>query len=996
VNRPPAPRRYLTHPAAAGVDRAALQSDLAARVRGEVRFDPAYRAVYATDASNFRQVPLGVVLPADVEDLVETVAVCRDHGAPITNRGAGTSLSGGPVNVAVIVDTSRHLTRLEALDPSSRLARCEPGLINGHLRRSARAHGLTFGPDPATHSRCTIGGNVGNNSCGTHSLVAGRTSDNVESLDVVTYDGFRLEARSRYRPDEVDALARSGGRQGEIFAGLSQVAAAYGDAIRRGFPAIPRRVSGYNLDALLPENGFNLAAALVGTEGTCVTVLGAQVRLLPWPAATRLVVAGYASIFDAADHVPELLRAGRAAAGDGTGGHPGLLALEAIDRNLVDNVVRLGRDLTAITDLPPGDAFLLLEVGGDSDTDAEGRARALLDALGSEPVGAALFTSAEQTRMVWEVRESGLGASSQVPGRPLNWAGWEDAAVAPAAVGTYLRRLWDLYEAYGYTSAAVYGHFGDGCVHSRIPFELTSAEGVGRYRAFLDDAVDLVVSLGGSLSGEHGDGQQRAEFLTRMYGPELVEAMGRFKAVWDPDGKMNPGKVVDPVRLFRSDENLRLGSGYRPGDPPTKLALRADGGRLSRSALRCVGVGRCRATDGQTMCPSFQVLGDEEHSTRGRARLLFEMAEGEVITGGWRSPEVFEGLALCLACKACKSECPVRVDMASYKAEFLHHYYRRRLRPRPAYAMGLIMYAARLGAVAPGLANRLMDGAAAGLTRTAAGIHPERRLPRFARRTFRQAFRPPGPDSGSAPKAVLWPDTFTNHFEPEVGEAVAAVMAAAGFDVVVPPRPVCCGRPLYDYGMLDVARRLLSRAVRVTAPLVGAGLPVVVPEPSCAAALADELVEVLPDDPDAAALAGAVCTLDGFLARHAPRWVPPSLPEVLVQAHCHQSAVFGMQATRRLLDASGGAWEMAATGCCGMAGSWGYESDKFALSMAVGERGLLPRVRLAPPGTVVVADGFSCRSQISQGTGKRAVHLGQLIADRLGDHGAGVHHQHTA
>ena len=904
-------------------------------------------------------MPIGVVLPSDVDDMVEAHRVCAAYGAPITNRGAGTSLSGEATNVAVIIDSSKHLHRVLDVDPVRRTARVEAGTINDALRDQVRPHGLDFGPDPSTHSRCTIGGNLGNNSCGVHSLLAGRTSDNTVELDVVTYEGDRMTLRSAYDEDEISAVIAAGGRQGEVFGRLVELRDRYAGQIRARFPQLARRVSGYDLEALLPERGFNVAASLVGTEGTCVSFLTATVRLLPWPAHRALVVAGYPSMVDLADAVPQILS-------------HGVMACEVMGEDLVAAMGRTGRDATAAVRMPAGRAFALLELGGDSAEAVRERAVAAIGALRGSGADLRLVESAAETRALWHMRESALGATSVIPGKPMNWPGWEDAAVPPERLGDYLREFFPMLERHGLQDGAVYGHFGDGCVHAKLPFDLTSAGGVAAYRAFLSEAADLVVHHGGSLSGEHGDGQQRAEFLDRMYGADLVAAMREFKASWDPQGRMNPGKVVDPVRLFRADDNLRLGAAYRPG-----------AGLVAEGALRCVGVGKCREPDGGLMCPSYQVLREEKHSTRGRARLLFEMLEGEMITDGWRSAEVFDALDLCLACKGCKTECPTGVDMAAYKAEFLSRHYRRRLRPLHAYAVGLVMYGARAGSHLPRAANALLRSPTA---KRMAGVHPEREVPPLAHRTFRSTY---AGGSGGGPEAILFPDTFTNFFEPEVGHAVAEVMTAAGWQVGLPSRVLCCGRPLFDQGMLGLAARLFRQTLAVLRDDLRAGLPVVVPEPSCAASFRDELPALLPDDPDAALLSAQTVTLGEFLARHAPEWLPPQVGgRLVVQQHCHHRAVLGTAGEQTVLAATGADVETLPSGCCGLAGGWGYTRDHYDVSMASGERVLFPSVREAPD-AAVVADGFSCRTQVRQGTGRQALHTAQVLAVALREESGG-------
>ncbi len=707
------------------VDALSLAADLRRRIHGEVRFDDGSRALYSTDASNYRQVPIGVVVPTSVEDVIETVATCRQHGAPFLSRGGGTSLAGQCTNVAVVTDFSKYMHHVLEIDPVRRLARVQPGTVLDDLREQAERHGLTFGPDPATHNRCTLGGMIGNNSCGVHSVMAGKTVDNVVELDVLTYDGLRLRV-GRTSEEELARFIHGGGRRGEIYARLKALRDRYADRIRERFPQIPRRVSGYNLDQLLPENGFDVARALVGSEGTCVTVLDAVVRLVPSPPARTLLVLGYPDAFAAADHVMDVLAHGP-------------IGLEGIDDRLVEAIKTKGLVPKGVELLPAGRGWLLVELGGATRAESDAKARDLMVALRQQSGAPTmkLFDRREE-KLIWKVRESGLGATARVPGQKDSWEGWEDSAVAPEKLGTYLRALRRLYDKYGYRGA-LYGHFGQGCVHTRIDFDLTSEAGIAKVRAFVHEAAALVVSLGGSLSGEHGDGQARGELLPMMFGEELVAAFREFKSIWDPEWKMNPGKVVDPYRM---DENLRLGPGYRPPRQDTHFKFPGDDhGSFARATLRCVGVGDCRKEHTGTMCPSYRVTRDEKDSTRGRARLLFEMLQGDPVRGGWRDPQVQESLDLCLSCKACKGECPVQVDMATYKAEFLSHYYTRRLRPRSAYAFGLAHRWVRLAGRVPALANLLTrTPGLAGLAKRAAGMARQRRIPGLAPRTFKAWF----------------------------------------------------------------------------------------------------------------------------------------------------------------------------------------------------------------------------------------------------------------
>ena len=947
-----------------------LEKELRRRTRAEVRFDAKHRALYSTDSSNYRQVPIGVVLPTDSEDVVETLRVCREHGAPVLTRGAGTSLAGQCCNVAVVLDLSKSLNRVLEVDPERKVARVEPGAILDDLRRAAHVHELTFGPDPATHEYCTLGGMIGNDSCGVHSVMAAfegegaRTADQIVEMEVVAGDGFRMRV-GRTSAEDLARIVAEGGRRGEIYAALAKLREDYGDLIRKRFPNIPRRVSGYNLPYLLAENGFHVARALAGSEGTCVTILEATVRLLPDPKARTLLVAGFDDVAAAADFVPQALVY-----------RP--IGLEGFDERLVEDTRAIGILPLDSGVLPAGKGWLLVEFGGDSKEESDAKARRLAGEIRGARAEAKVFTDPRETWQVWRIRESALGATAHAPGRPLTWEGWEDSAVPPEKLGGYLRDLRRLYEKYGY-QGDFYGHFGQGCLHTRIDFDLQTRPGVAKFRSFLDEAADLVVSYGGSLSGEHGDGQARAELLPKMYGPELVEAFRKFKRIWDPDGRLNPGKVVDAHPITA---NLRQQAGSGAIAPRTEFAYREDGGSFPRALLRCVGVGKCRRPEGGTMCPSYMVTREEEHSTRGRARLLFEMLAGETISSGWKSDEVREALDLCLACKGCKSDCPVGVDMATYKAEFLSRYWKGRLRPRSAYAFGLIPWWAQIASRAPGLANFFTQTPGlSSLMRLAAGMDPRRKIPRFARRSFRSSFASRLPPSASRPPVLLFPDTFNNFFRPQTARAAVEVLEEAGLRVEIPKRILCCGRPLYDYGMLGLARKFLHAVMDGLRGEIRAGIPIVVLEPSCAAVFRDELVGLFPEDQDAKRLSSQTYVLSEFLLRKAPDWRPGKLARpAIVQGHCHQRAIMGMADEEEILRQLAVDFSPLDSGCCGMAGAFGFQrGERCDVSLQCGERVLLPEVRRASAETLIIADGFSCREQIAQATGREALHLAEIL-----------------
>ncbi len=967
-----------------------LEARLKSRLRGDVLFDAGSRALYATDASNYRQLPIGVILPRDAADVEAALEACRALGAAVLPRGGGTSLSGQCANVAVVFDFSRYMNGLSSIDPEAKLATVQPGIVLDRLRDAAEKHHLTYAPDPATHSRCTLGGMIGNNSCGVHGLLGGKTVDNVETLEIVLYDGTRMTV-GRTSADQLDSIIRAGGRKGEIYAGLKRIRDQYSDLVRSKFPRIPRRVSGYNLDELLPENGFNVARALVGSEGTCATVLSATLNLTASPPFRVLTVLGFDDPFVAADAVPLALE------------HKPI-GLEGFDQMLVEFMRRKGLALRELDQLPPGVGFLLVEMGAWNAEEAQTKAEALARDCRSwpgQPV-AHVCTRAEAAS-VWYVRESALGAVVFVPGEPDRWEGWEDAAVPPEKLGAYLRSVSALMAEYGYSSP-LYGHYGEGCVHMRINFDFRSEKGLRDFREFLERATDVVLGFGGSLSGEHGDGQARAALLPKMFGPELMQAFREFKALWDPDNRMNPGKLIDAVRVYDPIENLRKGierhqspsAGPRQdegaGEDPAAqfkphFAFSRDGGSLETATERCVGVGACRKTDSGVMCPSYRATGDEKHSTRGRAHLLWEMLAGSLHAEGFQSEAVHEALDLCLSCKACKTECPVQVDMAAYKAEFLAQHYKARLHPPRHYVFGFADRLARIGSVAPWITNAMLTGAlTSSIAKRIAGVAPERSLPRLAGRSFLSGRARTEVSAGSRP-VFLWPDTWNNYYHPQTLVAAETVLNGAGFDVQTAKGHICCGRPLYDFGFLDQAKAYLEDALRRLAPEIEAGMPFIFLEPSCASVFKDELLEFFPKDERAHRMSRQVWLLADWLAAEAADWVPGRLEgaHVLVHGHCHHKAVFGGPASEiALLKRAGANVEAIKAGCCGMAGPFGFEKEKYEVSKTIASDGLMPAVDSAGPLTVILADGFSCREQIQQLGHKQALHFAELLARSCG------------
>lgn len=957
-------------------DPRALRDELERRVDGEVRFDAGSRGAYATDGSNYRQVPIGVVVPRTVDAGAEAVAVCARHGVPVLSRGGGTSLAGQCTNTAVVIDWTKYCHRLESVDASARTCVVEPGIVLDELNRQLAGRELRFGPKPSTHSHCSLGGMIGNNSCGASAQAYGKTVDNVRRLEILTYDGLRCWVGPT-SDDEYARILAAGGRRAEVYRGLRRIIDEHLADVRQGFPAIPRRVSGYNLDSLLPEKGFDLARALVGSEGTLVTVLRAELDLVPVPPHEAMLVLGYPDICAAADDVPQLLE------------HSAPTQLEALDGRMAQLMREEDSHVASLDSFPEGDSWLLLQFSGDSQEDVDRQAHDLLKALGRDEDDPAVSFSDDppRERRMLKAREAGLGVTARPPDGRETWEGWEDSAVPPERLGDYLRDLKKLFAEFDYDHPSLYGHFGQGCVHTRMPFGLKTAEGVASFREFLFRAADLVVSYGGSLSGEHGDGQSRGELLPRMYGERLVAAFGEVKALLDPHNLMNPGKVVDP---HRTDENLRLGPHWRPRNDATHFHYPDDEGSFDRAVMRCVGIGNCRSHSGGVMCPSYRATGEEEHSTRGRSRLLFEMLGGHrdtPVTDGWRSAEVRDALDLCLACKGCKSDCPVGVDMATYKSEFLAHHYAGRLRPTAHYSLGWLPLWARLSRIAPRLVNAALD--APGLARVAkrlAGVAAERQPPAFAEESFVQWWRArgaPDPDPADPRTVVLWPDTFTTYFHPGIARSAVRVLEDAGFRVAVPEQAVCCGLTWISTGQPATAKKVLRRTADVLRPWIEAGTPVVGLEPSCTAVFRSDAPELMPHDQDIQRLAGQFRTFAELLVNDAPDdWRPPVLTrQATVQTHCHQHAVTKFDADRELMRRAGIDAEVLDEGCCGLAGNFGFERGHYDLSMDIGEQGVLPAVRGAAPDALVVADGFSCRTQIEQGeTGRRAVHLAEALA----------------
>ncbi|MGK5554049.1 FAD-binding and (Fe-S)-binding domain-containing protein [Actinomadura kijaniata] len=927
---------------------------LAAALPGVVRTDLTARAAYSSDASVFRAVPVAVAEPRDRADLVRILEVAAAEGLPVTPRGGGTSIAGNALGPGVVVDLSRHLNRIVRIDPDARTAVVEPGVVLDDLRAAASRHGLTFGPDPSTHSRCTLGGMLGNNACGPHSVAWGTTAANVESLTLLRPDGRELRA------------ARGTSGDAATDAALTALRDAHLAALRTELGRFSRQVSGYGLHHLLPEHGFDVAKALVGSEGTCGLVTEATVRLVEAPAARALAVLGFPDVHTAAEQAPFAAAAGA-------------LTVEGMASDLLAALRSQPGRGGAGADLPPGGGWLYCEAGGATAAEARDAAHALAEAVRARVPDTTSVVVDDPARMraLWWIREAGAGIVTRPPDGGEAWAGWEDSAVPPRNLPAYLRDLYALMRGHGLRGVP-YGHFGEGCLHLRLSFDLGTRPGLAAYRRFMEDAARLVVSHHGSISGEHGDGRARSELLPAMYSAGTLNAFAAFKRAFDPGNLLNPGIITDPAPL---DAHLRPGPGRDALAVTPVHALARDNGSFTAAVHRCVGVGACRDPRAGAMCPSFKVTRDEVHSTRGRARVLAEMLRGESLPGGWRSTEVREALDLCLSCKACATECPVNVDMATYKAEFLHHHYRGRPRPRAHYAMGWLPLWSRLVTAAPftaALANRaLATRPLAGAVKRLAGLEPRRDLPTFAPRTLRAWTRGRRPQGAGRP-VVLWPDTFTNFHAPEVGRAAVEVLEALGHRVVLPPGPVCCGLTWHSTGQLGMARRTLRRTLDVLAPALEAGLPVLGLEPSCTVMLREEAAGLLPDDPRAALLAARVTTL-AELALAGDGWPFGRLDRAAVtQFHCHQEAKGTTTADREVLERLGIAADVITAGCCGLAGNFGFEPGHWEVSQACAGRELYPRLDAAPA-ALVHADGFSCRLQIAQGTARRPLHLAQLL-----------------
>ncbi|WP_062516269.1 FAD-binding and (Fe-S)-binding domain-containing protein [Demequina gelatinilytica] len=937
-------------------DAADLAADLARAMEGEVDASARRRAEYSSDASNYRIPPRVVAYPRDADDVLAALAVAREARTPVTMRGGGTSVAGNAIGPGIVLDVSRHMNRILAVDLDAKTARVQPGVILSDLQRRVAGAGLRFGPDPSTSTRATLGGMIGNNACGPHAVAFGRTADNIAALDAVDGIGRRFEA------------VRGGAA---AVPGLEELVQANLALIRTEFGRFSRQVSGYSLEHLLPELGGDLARFLVGSEGTLAMILEATVALVDVPPARLTAAFGYDDMPAAADAVVPML-AHRPQ------------AVEGLDARLV---ARVANATGPVPDLPAGQGWLFVEVGGETEEEA----RATLEALAADSGTASWREVADprEAARLWAIRADGAGLAGRTSDNKEAWPGWEDAAVPPERLGAYLRDFDALMERHG-VEGQPFGHFGDGCIHVRLGIPMQED---GRpLRAFMEDAAALVASHGGSLSGEHGDGRARSELLATMYSEDAVALFQGVKHLFDPENVLNPGVIVDPDPL---DAHLRRPAAART--PALGLALEHDHGDMAEALHRCTGVGKCRAdsigSGSGFMCPSYQATGDEKDVTRGRARVLQDALIGTLI-GGLSSPEVLESLDLCLSCKACSSDCPSGVDMAAYKSEVLHRTYKGKVRPMTHYSIGWLPRWLKVVGLAPRLISAVLrPDWLQRLVVPVAGMDRRRRLPEF-RVPFRRSevARRRRADPARATRldnlVVLWADSFTDGLDPQIPTAIVEVLEDAGLDVVVVAGDACCGVTWISTGQLDGAKKHLSHLLGVLGPWAVNGVPIVGVEPSCMAVLRGDLVELLPEDPRARAVASSTYTLAEVLTGRAPAkpredWRVPDLSDVtaVVQPHCHQYSVLGFAADRELLARAGAAVTETA-GCCGLAGNWGTEKGHYDTSVAVAENSLLPALREAPPGSLYLADGVSCRTQADDLAGVQGRHLAELLRER--------------
>ncbi len=953
-------------------------ADLAAELRplidGDVRFDRMSRALYSTDASIYQIDPVGVVMPRNAEDVVAAVETSARHGIPILPRGGGTSLAGQTVGNALVIDFSAYMRDMIELNAEEGWVRVQPGIVLDELNSLLRPSGVLFAPDPSTSNRGNVGGALGNNSCGAHSIRWGKTVDHTLELDVVLSNGDT----ARFGETSSEALqsrARGGELLGRIYRDLTEIGNANRGEVRRRYPKIMRRVSGYNLDELDRDGGFNMARFVVGSEGTLVTITEAKLRVVPIPARKGLAVIHFHDLLESLEATVVALDIEPA-------------AVELIG-SMILRQARSNIEYSRMMDFVEGDpeALLIVEVTGDSEAEVEAGLERLEARMRSARLGYAvrrLVDPAAQER-VWAVRKAGLGLMMNVrgPEKPLPFV--EDTAVAPEKLPEFVRRFDQIIRDHG-TTAGYYGHASVGCLHIRPLVDLTLRDGVERMASIADAVSDLVLEFGGAMSGEHGDGIVRSGFIEKMFGPALYQAFRDVKRSFDPDGIMNPGKIVDPSPMT---EDLRASRrSVRVGD--TALDFSREGG-MAAAAEMCNGQGACRKVIGGTMCPSYMATRDEEHSTRGRANALRAAMSGALPPGALTSRRLYEVMDLCLACKACKAECPSNVDMAKLKYEFLDGYHRANGQTTRNLIFGNIATLSRWGAFFAPLSNRLLRSDAVGELLERQGVDRRRTLPRFAGQTFRQWFKARGGSSGrrnERGRVALFTDTFTNYNHPEIGAAAVRVLESLGYGVVLPP-VVCCGRPMLSAGMAQKAKVNARRNVESLRSYAAEGTKIVGLEPSCILSFRDDYPDLTPGLRGLEEVVDSTMLIEEFLvhAREQDGAVlefSRPLGKVLFQGHCHQKALTGtVKATQALESIPGCEVEEIKSGCCGMAGSFGFEKEHYDVSMRLGEQALFPSIREAGGGAAIVADGVSCRQQIEHGTGAHARHLAEVLAAAL-------------
>ncbi|WP_459587785.1 FAD-binding and (Fe-S)-binding domain-containing protein [Corynebacterium camporealensis] len=946
--------------------------------RTNLRTDMGTRAAYSSDASIFRRVPAAILEPKSVEDIRDGLDIARQKGWKVVGRGGGTSVAGNAIGEGLIIDTSRHFNRILEIDPENQTATIEPGVVADALADAAKEHGLTYGPDPSTHSRCTVGGMVANNACGSHSVAYGTAADNLVSITLMLGNGEEVTF------GEGDDKSSRVGQQ------LSELVAENAELIEQELGRFPRQVSGYGLHYLLEKNGFDVAKALAGSEGTTGIITKLKVKLVPVPKAKALAVLAFDTVYDAAAAAAELRL-------------PNVSTIEGMGGDLLAALrTRVGQE-KAGANLPGNrkglnaGGWLYCETTGDTLEEARDRAETVATSV--DTLDHVVVDTREDMRGFWKIREAAAGTVTRLPDGGEAWPNWEDSAVPAENLADYLRELYALMDKYDLRGIP-FGHFGEGCVHVRISFDFGTEAGMNRFKGFMEEAAALVAKYGGSLSGEHGDGRARSSLLGEMYSPEMLRLFEKFKQIFDPEQLFNPGVLVFPEEVT---DRVRMAPGQRKLEISPVHSFSKDKGSMVNAVNRCVGVSACRS-ETEAMCPSFQITGDEKHATRGRARVLSEMFRGESITDGYKSKEVEEALDLCLSCKACASECPVNVDMATYKSEFLHHHYEKRIRPMAHYVMGwlpLLGYIAHKVPVLPKVIDTAMQ--TKGLNKVIAkigGLDTGRDLIHFSSSSLRKWFKKhdPRPAQDDAPlgsvdvrkTVVLWPDSFNASLGTSPAIAAVEVLEALGYRVLIPQEFVCCGLTWHSTGQLSMVQRVLKQTAKVMQPYLDKGLPVIGVEPSCTVMLQSEAAELL-DDPAIDKLGHSTVSFAEFVAPKLQEFIKEKRIDVqnvnaLTQVHCHERSLGDPQHSKLLLEALGVSQDEIATGCCGLAGNWGFEKGHAEMSLALGERELFPKVREAvADGTTVIADGFSCRTQIEQGTQAKAEHVAEVVRNILRD-----------